>query len=268
MVPRSVAGEDLYVRRRSILCWALGLAALAGVMAGFWPAVPDAAEMEQLLEGVPDAMLALFGLAGVDDLFSPAGYLDSQHFAFMAPLLFLIFLAGAATRTVAGEEDDGTLEMLLAQPVSRRQVVLHKAGALGAALLVVTVAQLLGLYVAALLVGLDIGLGPLVAIHLHLVGLTAVFGALALAIGAGTGRRGLALGGVAAVGVVGYVLDAFAPLADWLQPVRPLSPFYLYRGADPLAQGLYPRHLAVLAALTAVLVAVAVVTFERRDVGT
>jgi ABC-2 type transport system permease protein len=52
-----------------------------------------------------------------------------------------------------------------------------------------------------------------------------------------------------------------------LQPYRKLSLLYYYIGADPLRNGLNVGHAAVLAGVSALLLAVAMVVFQRRDVG-
>lgn len=48
---------------------------------------------------------------------SPEGYLNGQYFNLLAPLLLLIFAIGFGARTLAGEEREGTLELVLATPV-------------------------------------------------------------------------------------------------------------------------------------------------------
>ena len=96
-----------------------------------------------------------------------------------------------------------------------------------------------------------------------MLGLT--FGALALALGCATGNRGLSIGVASALGVVAYFLNALVPLVEVLEPSRKLSPFYYYIGADPLTNGLNLGHVAVLIGLAVVLLAVAIITFNRRD---
>ena len=75
----------------------------------------------------------------------------------------------------------------------------------------------------------------------------------------------MSIGGASAIGVAAYFLNALAPLVDVLEPLTRLSPFYYYIGADPLTNGLNLLHAAVLTGLTLALLAVALVTFERRD---
>lgn len=48
---------------------------------------------------------------------SPEGYLNGQYFNLLATLLLLIFAIGFGARTLAGEEREGTLELVLATPV-------------------------------------------------------------------------------------------------------------------------------------------------------
>ena len=70
----------------------------------------------------------------------------------------------------------------------------------------------------------------------------------------------------AVLAVVAYVVNALAPLVDWLEPARPLSPFYQYVGHDPLRAGVSGGSLAVSVATVVVLLALAVLGFRRRDI--
>ena len=119
--------------------------------------------------------------------------------------------------------------------------------------------------IGAAAIGMDISFGRMgeATLSAALLGLT--FGALALALGCATGNRGLSMGVTTAVGVAAYFINALAPVVEALEPSRKLSAFYYYMGADPLSNGLDPAHAGVLIALTVAFLAVALVTFERRD---
>lgn len=54
-------------------------------------------------------------------------------------------------------------------------------------------------------------------------------------------------------------------MVEGLTPYLKLSPFYYYISAEPLRNGLDLGHAAVLIGITAVLLAVALLAFERRD---
>jgi ABC-2 type transport system permease protein len=90
-------------------------------------------------------------------------------------------------------------------------------------------------------------------------------GAIALAVGAGTGRRALATGAAAAAGVIGWLINGFAPLVNAIAWLKYLSPFYYYAGHDPLTEGVGIVDLAVLGLLALVFTTVAVLRIERRD---
>ncbi len=75
----------------------------------------------------------------------------------------------------------------------------------------------------------------------------------------------LAVTGGLAVGT--YVLKALSAEVAGLGWVRWLSPFHYFSGSNPLRHGFDVPYLLVLAGVSAVLLAVAVVVFDRRDVG-
>jgi ABC-2 type transport system permease protein len=83
--------------------------------------------------------------------------------------------------------------------------------------------------------------------------------------GAGTGGRTAAAGGAAAIAILGWLINGFAPLVNSLDWLKYLSPFYYYEGRDPLTRGIDIMGLVVLGALALVLTALAMVGLERRD---
>ena len=261
---RSVLLKTLRDQRRALLWWSIGLVILAASMMAFYPTLADAPEFDKLLEETPEWLAKSFA-GDVSDLTSPEGYLNSQLFVLLLPLLFMIFAIAQGSGTIAGEEDRGTLELLLSNPLARWRVVAEKIGAMAIATLVLAFAFWLALAIGAAAIGMDISIGRLAEATLSgaLLGLT--FGALALALGCATGKHGVCIGVASALGVVAYFLNALAPLVEVLEPSRKLSPFYYYIGADPLTNGLNLGHVAVLIGLAVVLLAVAIITFNRRD---
>lgn len=261
---RNVFTKSIREQRRSLLWWGLGLVALTAITVLYYPTIRNTPELNQMMENLPEGLRALIG--GEGDLVSAAGYLNSQLFALMVPLLFLIYAIALGAGAIAGEEERGTLDLLLAQPVDRRRLVLDKFAALASLVAALGVILWVAVWIGARLVELPIGGGRLAAATLGAALMAILFGALALALGGITGRRGVALGVGAAVAAGAYVLNGMAPLVDALAPLRRLSPFYYAIGADPLRNGLNLGHVAVLVVAMLVLVVAAVVAFDRRDV--
>jgi ABC-2 type transport system permease protein len=249
--------------------WALGLVALAGLQLGVYPTVRDESGLSELIEDYPEAIKELFGFGGAGfDYTSPAGYLGAELFAFVVPLLLIIVAVSAGARGVAGEEEQGHLETILALPVGRRHVVLEALAAMAAEVVVLGAVLLGALLAGAPLVGMDIAAANLAAAVLAAVLLAIGFGAVSLAIGAATGRRAVAAGATAALALTAYLVDSLGALVPWLGTLGPVTPFHHYAAPSPLADGASLPHLAALLALVAAGAVAAVVAVERRDIGT
>jgi ABC-2 type transport system permease protein len=102
-----------------------------------------------------------------------------------------------------------------------------------------------------------------VSVHLGLLGL--LFGSVALAVGAATGSRTLALGVAAGLALASYVANGLFALVEGLRGLREVSPWYHYQGVEPLARGLSWGSVALLALFSALLLAAALATFRDRD---
>jgi len=259
---RSVFGKTIHDRRHGLVFWSLGVALLVVATLSAWPSVRD--EYAQLVENYPESLLALFGIdkAGIA---TAAGYVQAELFSFVVPLVFLGYAIAGGSGATAAEEEGGTLDLLLAQPVSRTKVVLQKYAGVLCAMAVIGAVTLAVLAVSCTVFDLPVGVADLAAATLAAYLLGALFGAAALALGAATGHRALAAGVTSAVALAAYLLVSLAGLVDGLKRFRPISPFWWYSGNNPLRYGVDPLHTVLLVAFTVVATAAAVVAFRRRD---
>jgi ABC-2 type transport system permease protein len=261
---RSVFFKMLHDLWRATLVWTLLSGLLAGFYLSLYPSIGSVEEMRGLLESMPPELRAMFAPEGAD-LSTPAGYLNIELFTFVLPLLvaaITLTIGGGAT---AGEEERGTLELLLANPIPRWRVVAEKAIGMAVLSAVFCAGIWTSLAVTARVSSIDIALDRIGAalVSVWLLGL--VLGSVALLVGALTGKRVLGIGLGLGIAVAGFFVNALAPLADVLEPWQPLSPHFHYLGYDPLTNGLDAGHALVLAATALILVVVAAVVFERRD---
>jgi ABC-2 type transport system permease protein len=253
-------------RRTGLLGWSLGLIGVVALVALSYPAVRGNAELDRTFAQLSPAVRSLLGLSGAAPLTSPIGYLDSQLFANLLPVMLLIFGIGAGAWAIAGDEAAGTLELLLANPVSRAQVAIARFSAVAlmlAGLSAVTLAALLAARGPA-------GLGQVTQPHLAAaVAATAAMGlayaAVAFALGACGAGRAVALAIATAVAVVGFALEGLGQAVTALRPVRNAMPWHWLLSADPLTHGASWQAIAWPLALAIVLTTAGTVAFARRD---
>jgi ABC-2 type transport system permease protein len=257
--------QSVRERGRSLLWWTLGIVGLIGITVAFYPSIRGDEALSNFGEDLPESLRALF-VGGELDLASPVGYLNSQIYAAVAPLLFLVFSIGGGAGAVAGEEERGTLDLLLAHPVRRRDYVVQRFLALATLVAGLTAVLLVTVALGSALVDLEIGFDKLLAASVSVALLAVLFGAVALAVGSIKPGRAAAVAVAAGLAVVAWLVDGLGQAVSVLDPVRPLSPFYQALGRNPLRDGVPWTGWAILVAATAVLVVIAAAGLERRDV--
>lgn len=261
---RSVFGKVIHDQWRIVLGWAVFAGIWPAMYVALYPSIGALGEMERMLEQFPPALRELFASSNVS-LSSPEGFLNMELFSFVAPLLvqaYIVVVCGGAT---AGEEERGTMDLLLANPIPRWRIVVEKSAAFVLGTMVIGLGMWIGaaLGAAAVEIDLDMWLVGQAIASSCLLGFA--FGGLALALGALTGRRWLAAGVSLMTAIAAFFLNGLGALVDWLEPWRPLSPFYHYIANDPLTNGLDAGNVLVLLAWAVIGGIIAVVAFERRN---
>src|SRR5579872_5786379 len=110
----SVFERTVHEHRRSLAVWSAGLFTLAVVMAALYPTVRGNPQLATLHETYPKALRSLFGIT---DLTTGVGFMRAEVFSLVAPLLLIVLAVLWGSDLVAGEEDRGTIDILLANPV-------------------------------------------------------------------------------------------------------------------------------------------------------
>jgi polyether ionophore transport system permease protein len=187
---------------------------------------------------------------------------------------FFVFLIAiwpllVGSRMLRGEEDRGSMDVLLSLPQPRLNVAFQKLAAMWTALFAMGVLIGLLAFAGGKKFGADFGLGDGLLYGLNLALICAVFGCLALLISQFTQERGPAAGATAGLLVFFIVLDMVhrvVPNSEWISR---LSPIYYYNLSKPLipSYGTNAGGMVFQLALAAILGGAAIWLFVRRDVG-
>ncbi|MFN8098630.1 MAG: hypothetical protein U0Q21_10150 [Dermatophilaceae bacterium] len=261
-MPAELPRLDLRLRRRMLLGTAAGAAAYLLVVVAIYPSFRHDAAINDLVATNPGAAAA-FGITG--SITSPAGWLNANMYANVAPLLALLLTIGYGAAAIAGQDTDGLLGLLATQPLTRGRIAAAKLGAL------LAVAALVPLIsYAVCLAGPHFGLAPdwgaLAATSGALTLLAFDLGAVALVVGAVTGSRGAALGLASGVAAAAYLVSSLAAANATVHAIRWLSPFYWAVGQEQLTRGVSGLDVLCLAGLGSALASVTVLAFRRLDI--
>jgi ABC-2 type transport system permease protein len=258
---RSILSKSLRDYRVPMLAWGFGLLVFMVVeVAMATPAVVTAyISLVKILSfwGDPYAMN------------TAAGYITFRYMETAWPILLSIWPILAGARLVRGEEERGTMDVLLATSQTRTRLLLEKVGALVIALLVIAVLYAVGVVAGEAALGgghVDVVRALMTGLNLSL--LAFFFGMAALLLSQLTTSRSAAAGWTSGLLILFVLLNIAGRELNgaWVQY---LSPVYYYNLNRPLIAGFPDQPLASLVPLgLAVLCLVgSVLLFARRDIG-
>lgn len=253
-------------RRTALTGWLAGWVVLVGMYVATWPTVrAHARSYDEILAGLPKAMRSAIGAQGSGTFSSPGGYLTAELLGVTGPLVAVTMGVLLGVACLARDEEDGTLELLLAQPVSRARVLLSRTAAGVLEIMAVLLLASVALWLLGLAVGLGVGWVASARALLMLALLSAEGLSLSVLLGAVLGRAVQARALAGAAGLVAFLLAALGPSIDGLHGAVQLSPFHTLVASDPFRH--VPGVLSVSALLlpTVVMVGASLLAFRRRD---
>jgi len=217
--------------------------------------------MVDLVASMPPALAAIYGTGDG----TPVGMAIGAIYSIIAPAVVLTFAIGGGTGAAVGEESKGSLDLLLANPLSRTSVAMSKIVVVVAGIVVVAVATWLGVLLATLGIGDGMGERNMLALTIMVVAFGIMMGTFAMALSGWTGKSAIGTGAAAAIVVVSWLTTSVLSVNETFQTIGEFTPWHLYNGNDPMASGIDPASLGIMIGLSIVLVFVATVGINRRD---
>jgi ABC-2 type transport system permease protein len=245
--------------RRAPLAWGGSLGVMSALVVLLYPSIR--VSLAQTMDSFPSGVKQAFGIT---DLGTVEAFLNGEMFSLFLPLAVAYLAIRCVATAIAGAEEHGYLDTLLATPVSRRTFV---GGAFfSSAILAAATLLVVGTLTAAggLLAGEPIAIGDLAGALAGVWGLAVFFAGCATLASGLAHRSSVVLG--AGAGLLGamYLLDVLGKLAQAVEGLRWLSAFRYY--GLPLTDGLDVAGLAVLVGAGAVLAAAGAALYQRRDI--
>jgi ABC-2 type transport system permease protein len=252
--------QELLFRRNAIIGWSLGLCFFPLVYIAIYPSVAE--EMAGLAD------LEIYRALGMN-LGTFPDWVGSILIVFM-PLIAAIYALINGTGTLAGEEEDGRLEMIVTLPLARWQIVAAKALALVISSMMIFI--VVGVVSALVFLSIDsqieteLAAGDLFWAVLSAWPLVFAMGMISLFLAAFAPSRRIAATIAAIILVAGYFGNNLANSTDRLQPLEPLFLFtYLDGTGGAVMAGQQAGDTLILATIGIVAFALALYFFQQRD---
>jgi ABC-2 type transport system permease protein len=242
---------------RATLYWTIGLCIYAGLVVSIYPSVRSALN----LDAIPENLRSAFNITDFTQL---AGFLSSQLFGVILPLVLPFYGIVMLSNVVAGAEERGRLDILLGNPIPRAHLVVGAFIVATTYLLAIVIVLGGVVWGVATVLDLDLTMRQAMRATFVLWPTSLAFGTLALAVSTVARQRAVAMGIPAAVVLLSYLALVIGRLAPPVEIARYLSAYNYYGVA--ILEGVWWLGMAILGLASLTLLAFSVVAFNRRDI--
>jgi ABC-2 type transport system permease protein len=249
-------------KRGQILGWGIGLALYALMMASMFDTIVGIEGLPEMIASYPQELLAFFGDMLVIN--TPKGYLDVYYFSYMTVIVG-VFAASLGAGLLVGDEEKGTLDLVLAYPVSRTALFWGRVLGFVTAMVVILLLGWLSWVIPAESTGMNLTwiqfLRPFVPLFAQLV----LFGTLALLLSLvlpSVRMAGMLTGGLL---IANWLLIGLANINEDLKAIVEYTPLYYFQGGKAV-DGLEWGWLAGLLGVSLLFTLLAWWRFQRRDI--
>ena len=255
--------HELLSRWRAVIGWGIGLSMFSALYVGVYPSFAD--------QMTAFANVEFYKLLGMD-LASFAGYIASIVVQIL-PIILGVNVIMLAIGTLAGEEDSGTLELVVAMPLYRWQIVAMKTVALLIAILLIMLifgagsALVLAIVTATTDVAIDTTPMQLYGALLGAYPLMVALFGVSLFLGTFMPSRRSAMTLMIFLYIASYGINSVSNLVESLHWLKTFSLFsYVNTAVSVFTEGHDVGKLLVLLAVGAVFFGLALWSFEGRNI--
>lgn len=267
---RPIFEKAFYDSRRTVFWLSIGLGLYALFVAGLFPDIAQSGdEYNEIFESMPESLTGLFGIEEAAlDFTSPIGYLSIEFMTWALLILGAIVMM-QAFNAVTNPERDGTMDIMMAFPVSRRQVLVGRyLNTIATLLIVLTVIFVTLLASTRIWPEFDVSTDDLLAIVYGSTLILIPYATFTYALTAFVPSSKKWAGALAYVIFFGmYLVHGLSGSSDLLSNIRPFLLFDYYNGPEVAREGMDVVNVLLMAAVTAIFGGLAWWQFDNKELG-
>lgn len=253
-------------QRRGFIGWCIGAIAIISIQLSVFPTVrSSAAGLNTFIENYPEALQKIFRM---EDYTSGTGYLSTELFSFMLPLVFIAVGAAWGANAMAQEEERRTADVLLTLPISRTRVLSTKILSAITAQIILVVIIFFNLSIGIRFVDISIAPAKILAASFSGSLLGIIFNAVATLFGSIFGKKSISLGGTMGLVLAGFLFYSLAPLVHTFDRVLGINPFQWALGKNPLKEGINFGYTALSLLASIIIYWTSLLVLRSRDIST
>jgi ABC-2 type transport system permease protein len=264
----SIFIEQLKRIWKHLIYWGIGLGLLSWMVMMIIPSADVLQEYAELIESMPPFLMQAFGASDMEALATPEGFIGLEIFSFVI-LLMAAYAVNAGLNIVSNDENDGAMDILLTLPVPRWRVILERFAAYSLIVMFIAMTTYIGLAIGNSMVELEVNMQVMAAASVNMIPVTLAIMAFTVFVAGWSPRRGLVLATSTLFVVLSYFVYTIGNAVNTTAAnvASSLSVFHYYDHEAVVIDGMQWDNMLILLVIMALLVAVSLVTFERRDVG-
>lgn len=249
---------------KSYLAWTLTLVGISAIELSIYPSIAKSGEAaKQFIDSYPEAFKQMFR---IEDYTSGSGFLGTELYSMMVPLILIAIGATWGASAIAEEEEKGTADILFSLPISRMHLLITKVIAAISSVTLLGFITALTIQFGAPMVDMEIDSVHLYEASLLSIVLGILFLGIGLLCGILTSKKSVAVGIGTGIALIFFLIYSLAPLVTAFDSISPLNPFQWAIGENPLANGASYLNLVKLAALALATITAALFSFTRKDI--
>jgi len=253
-------------RWRGTAIYAGALAAYVLMLTAMFPSFQKMTGVKEMLENYPESMSRFFGVESID-ITSFNNFMAMELLGLMFVIIVGAFVFSFARYMVAGELRDGTLELLLAQPIQRWKMLTSKGAVLLAGIVGIVLATVLSVFAFGAAFGIDVSHAGFLAYAPVAIALFVAIAGYSILFSTALYRPRWVV--MASVGVTlgFYMMNFAATSSQSLEKLGYFTIFHYYNPLKVLDSGSVPvGDVLVLLGIGAACFAASIYFFQRKDI--
>lgn len=245
-----------------------GMFAFVLLIVLIFPSIKESGvDFEEYMDSLPDALVATFG-GDMLSITTLEGFLVLEVYGMIWTLLVGAYLAYASATLIAGEREQGSIDILLMTPMLRRRIIAEKFLSMVPDVVLVSLSTYAGVTVGTIIIDEPLDFSWLAILHIVSIPylLACVSFGLLLSVVIQSARRAqiLAFAGISAM----YVLESLTRDTDFDMLGDIMFPRYFDPAAILVSQEVHLVDAAVLVATAMIFLLAGAALFEREDIRT